>query len=58
MQMVIANHWTEVGDSYGRVTGKNKAAEGDCNPIGRPILSTNLDPWELPETKPPTREHK
>ena len=31
--------------------------EGDCNPIGRPTVSTNLDPWELPETKPPTKEH-
>ena len=25
--------------------------------IGRPTVSTNLDPWELPETKPPTKEH-
>jgi hypothetical protein len=21
------------------------------------MMSTNLDPWKLPETKPPTREH-
>ena len=29
--------------------------EGDS--IGRPAVSTNLDPWELPETEPPTRQH-
>ena len=34
-----------------------EGTEGDCNPIGRVTLSTNLDPWELPETEPPTKEH-
>ena len=29
--------------------------EGD--PIVRPAVSTNLDPWELPDTEPPTRQH-
>jgi hypothetical protein len=24
--------------------------------IGRPTVSTNLEPWELPETDPPTKE--
>lgn len=32
-------------------------AEGEGNPIGRPAVSTNPDPWELPETKEPTRQH-
>jgi hypothetical protein len=31
--------------------------EGDCNPIGRTTVSTNLDLSELPETKPPTKNH-
>jgi hypothetical protein len=31
--------------------------EGDCNPIGRPTVSTNLDPWELPKTEPTTKEY-
>jgi hypothetical protein len=31
--------------------------EGDCNPIRRTIVSTNLDPSELTETKPPSKEH-
>ena len=39
------------------VRGKIEGAEGDGNPIGRPTVSTNLDPWELPETEPPTKEH-
>ena len=51
MQMLTANHCTEVGDPM------EELGEGDCNPIGRTTVSTNLDPWELPETKPPTKEH-
>ena len=31
--------------------------KGDGNPIGRPTVSTNPDPWECSETKPPTKEH-
>ena len=38
----------------GRIEGVGK----DGNPTGRPTVSTNLDPWELPETKPPTKDHK
>jgi hypothetical protein len=25
--------------------------------IGRPAVSTNLDPWKLSENEPPTRQH-
>jgi hypothetical protein len=57
MQILTANYWTDVEGPYGRVRGGVEGAEGDGNPIGRPRLSTNLDPQELPETKPPTREH-
>ena len=49
-----ANHWTEISDHYGRV--RIEGAEGDGNPIGRTTVLTNLDPWELPETKSPTKE--
>jgi hypothetical protein len=35
MQILTANHWTEVRDLYGRVRGRIKGAEGDGNPIGR-----------------------
>jgi hypothetical protein len=27
------------------------------NSTGRPTESTNLDPWELSESEPPTKEH-
>ena len=30
----------------------------DGNPKGRLTVSTNLDPWESPETKPPIKEHR
>jgi hypothetical protein len=38
---------------YGRVRRRTEGAKGDCNLIGRPTVSANLDLWELPETKPP-----
>jgi hypothetical protein len=57
MQILIASHWTEVRDPYGRVRGRIEGAEGDGNLIERPTVSTNLDSWELPETKPLTKEH-
>ena len=28
------------------------------NPIGRPAVSTNMDPWELPDTEPRTSIHE
>jgi hypothetical protein len=54
MQILTDNHWTEVGDPYGRV--RINRAEADGNPVGRPTVSTNSDPWELPETKQSTKE--
>jgi hypothetical protein len=32
-------------------------AEGESNPIGRPTVSTNPDPWKLLEMKLPIKEH-
>jgi len=43
----------EVRDPYGRVRGRIEGPQGDGNPTGRSIASTNLDSWELPETEPP-----
>jgi hypothetical protein len=40
-----------------RVWGRTEGAEGDCNPIRRTITPTNLVPLELPEVKPPNKEH-
>jgi hypothetical protein len=45
----------EVGDPFGRVRGRSEGAEGDCNPIGRTTVPTNLDPSELPGTQPKTQ---
>jgi hypothetical protein len=58
MQIFTANYWTEVGNPYGRVRGMIERTEGDGNPIGRPTVSINPDPWEPPKTKSPTKEHK
>lgn len=61
IQTFPAKHFTEVRDPYGRVG--IEGTEGDDNLIGRTRVSTNLDPWELPENtkkvggKPPTKEH-
>jgi hypothetical protein len=33
-----------------------KELKGDDHTVGRTTMSTNLDPWELPETEPPTKE--
>jgi hypothetical protein len=57
MQVLTAKHWIEVRDPYGRAKGTIEGPEGDGNRTGRPTVSTNLDPWKLPETETPTKEH-
>jgi hypothetical protein len=57
MKIPTDKHCKEVGDTYGKVRGRIDGPQGDGNPTGRPTVSTNLDPWELIETKPPTKEH-
>ena len=42
--------------SYEKVGGRIKDPEGNRNSTGRPTESTNLDPWGLSETEPPTKE--
>jgi hypothetical protein len=32
-------------------------AEEEGNPIGKPAVLTNLDPWDLSDTESPTRQH-
>jgi hypothetical protein len=48
----FCHHWNEVRDLYGRVGGRIERTEGEGNSKGRPTVSTNLDPFELPEIKP------
>jgi hypothetical protein len=57
MQILTANHWTEVGDPYGRVMERIDGTERDGNPLGRTTVSSSLEPSCLPETKPLTKEH-
>jgi hypothetical protein len=42
---------------YGRVGGRVEGPGGDRDSTGRSTESTNLGPWELSETEPPTKEH-
>ena len=49
MQRLSANHWTQVQDHYRRVGGRTEGAEGNCNPIGRTTVLTNLDTSGLPD---------
>jgi hypothetical protein len=44
-------------DPYGRVRGRIAGTEEYGNHIARSTVSTNLDPWGLPDTEPPTKEH-
>ena len=44
MDVDTPNHWTEVRDPYGGIRGRIEGAEGEGDPIGRPAVSTNLDP--------------
>jgi hypothetical protein len=57
MQIVTAIHCAEVRGPCGRIRGRTEGAEGNCNSIGRTTISTKLYPSELPETKPPAKEH-
>ena len=48
----------ELGDSYGKVGGgRIDGPKRESNSTGRPTETPYLDPWELLETEPPTKEH-
>jgi hypothetical protein len=57
MQILIPNHWTELGDAFWSVRGRTEGTEERGNSIGRPTMSTNLDLWELPETEQLTKKN-
>jgi hypothetical protein len=57
MQILRANHWTDIRNPHGRVRERIKGAKEYANSIGRPTVSTNPDPSELQETMAPTKEH-
>ena len=41
----------ELRESYGRVGRRTEGPKGDRDSTGRPTVSTNLDPWGLPDTE-------
>lgn len=57
MKISTDKHWAEVRDPCGRVEGKIEDPEGERNSTGRTIVSTSLDPLELPETEKLTKEY-
>jgi hypothetical protein len=57
MQILTLNHYTEVTDPCRGIRGRIEGAKGEGNPIGRPAVSTNQDPLELPGAEPPTRQY-
>jgi hypothetical protein len=55
MQKLTPPIGQKLGTPIVELGGGLKKLKGEGNPIGRPAVSTNLDPWELPDTEPPTR---
>jgi hypothetical protein len=55
MQILTANNGTWVRDPYVRVRGRIKRGEGSGNHIARLRVSTNLEPWEISESKSPSK---
>ena len=47
----------ELEESCGREGKRIEGTREVKDTTGKPTESTNLDPWELPETEPPTKEH-
>jgi hypothetical protein len=49
---------SSVGEHLPRLREKYREEKGEIKTvkIGRPTGATNLDPWELPETDPTTKE--
>ena len=57
MPIFTPNQWTEAGDPCGLIREKLEEDEEEGDPIGRPAISTNLDPQDLSDTEPPTKQH-
>lgn len=56
MQIVIPNQWTEA-NPCGWIKERLEKAEEEGDPIGRPGVSTILDPQDRSDTEPPARQH-
>jgi hypothetical protein len=56
VQILTSNQWTEVGDPCDWIRERLEEAEEEGDPIGRPAVSTNLDPQYLPDIETTTRQ--
>lgn len=53
MQILTASdHQTEVGNPYGGIRGRIQGPKEDGFPLGKQVVSSNPNPWDLLETVP------
>jgi len=57
IQRPRSKHQSELQESYGRVRGMIKGPDENWDSTERPTESINLEPWGLPKSEPPTKEH-
>jgi hypothetical protein len=55
--VIATNQWTKVADSCGLIRKRLDEAEEEGDPERVPPVSTNLDPRDLSNTGPLTRQH-
>jgi hypothetical protein len=55
--ILTSTQWSEAGDPCGCLREKLEEAQEEGNPIRRPTDSTSLEPQDLLDTEPPTRQH-
>jgi hypothetical protein len=53
-----SNKWTEAGNPCRWIRERLDEVEEEDDPIQRPAVSANLNPWDLSDTEPPTRQHR
>jgi hypothetical protein len=57
IQIFASNQRTEAADPCGWISGKLEEAEEECDPVGKPAVSINLDFRDLSDTGTLTRQH-
>jgi hypothetical protein len=57
MQIFAPNQWTETAEPCGWIGENLEEAEEEGNPIVGPVVSTILEPQDLSNTRPLTRQH-